>query len=113
MAPTPIPPDAADDAAVVQALAERYPVVRLLGRGRMGAVYLARDVALQRLVAVKVLLPEFAADPERRELFRREALANARLAHPNIVPVYAVGEAAGFPYLVMRYVAGHSLAFRL
>ncbi|MGH7719831.1 MAG: serine/threonine-protein kinase [Gemmatimonadaceae bacterium] len=95
------------------ALDKRYTVVRLLGRGAMGVVYLARDRMLQRMVAIKTLLPEFGSDAGRREQFRREALTNARLAHPNIVPVYAVEESDGVAYLVMRYVHGYSLAYRL
>ncbi|MFL5581381.1 MAG: serine/threonine-protein kinase [Gemmatimonadaceae bacterium] len=95
------------------ALGPRYSIVRLLGRGGMGAVHLARDNALQRLVAIKTLLPEYASDPERRTTFRGEALSNARLAHPNIVPVYGVEERDGFVAMVMRYVHGPSLAYRL
>jgi serine/threonine-protein kinase len=95
------------------ALDKRYTLVRLLGRGAMGVVYLARDRRLQRLVAIKTLLPEFSGDPDRREQFRREALTNARLAHPNIVPVYSVEDPEGLLYLVMRYIHGQSLAYRL
>jgi serine/threonine-protein kinase len=98
---------------VRRAFAGRYPVVRLLGRGAMGAVVLARDNVLQRNVAIKVLLPELAEDPANRERFRQEVLTNARLEHPNIVPVYATGETEGLPYLVMRFVHGESLATRL
>jgi serine/threonine-protein kinase len=101
------------DAWVARAFAPRYPLVRLLGRGGMGAVYLARDNTLQRTVAIKMLLPELADDPARREQFHHEALTNARLAHPHIVPVHAVGDVDGIPFLVMRYVSGHSLAQRL
>ncbi|HJU64403.1 MAG TPA: serine/threonine-protein kinase [Gemmatimonadaceae bacterium] len=95
------------------ALDRRYTLVRLLGRGAMGVVYLARDRRLQRLVAIKTLLPEFSGDSERREQFRREALTNARLAHPNIVPVYSVEDPEGLLYLTMRYIHGQSLAYRL
>lgn len=95
------------------ALDNRYTLVRLLGRGAMGVVYLARDRRLQRLVAIKTLLPEFSGDPDRREQFRREALTNARLAHPNIVPVYSIEDPEGLLYLVMRYIHGQSLGYRL
>ena len=98
---------------LARALGPRYTIVRLLGRGGMGAVHLARDNALQRLVAIKTLLPEYAADEDRRATFRGEALSNARLAHPNIVPVYALEETPALTAMVMRYVHGHSLAFRL
>lgn len=98
-----------------RALGERYEVVRLLGRGGMGAVYLARENALDRLVAIKVLPPEAAggASSESRERFRREARTVAKLAHPNIVPLHAFSEADGLLYFVMGYVRGESLADRL
>jgi serine/threonine-protein kinase len=86
---------------------------RLLGRGGMGAVYLAHELALDRDVAIKVLPPEFAGAPELRERFRREARTAARLNHPNIVPLYTFGEVDGLMYFVMGYVAGESLAGRL
>ena len=98
---------------LARALGPRYTIVRLLGRGGMGAVHLARDNTLQRLVAIKTLLPEFGGDPERRATFRSEALSNARLAHPNIVPIYGIEEGEGFVAMVMRYVHGPSLAYRL
>ena len=91
----------------------QYQVVRELGRGGMGIVFLARDIALHRLVAIKVLREEFAASEEHRERFRREARMTARLSHPNIVPVHTFGEADRFVYIVMKYVHGESLAERL
>ena len=95
------------------ALAGRFSLVRLLGRGAMGAVYLAHDRTLQRWVAIKALLPELTDNPELREQFRREALANARLEHPNIVPIYAFVETADAAYSVMRYIRGPLLAYKL
>lgn len=95
------------------ALGGRYRVLRLLGRGGMGAVHLAREAALDRLVAIKTLPPDAAANPEARERFRREARTAARLAHPGIVPLFAYGEAGDTPYYVMGYVQGESLAARL
>ena len=91
----------------------QYQVVRELGRGGMGIVFLARDIALHRLVAIKVLRHEFAASDEHRERFRREARMTARLSHANIVPVHTFGEAEHFVYIVMKYVHGESLAERL
>ncbi len=78
----------------------------------MGAVYLAREPALDRAVAIKVLPPE-ASDSSSRERFRREARTAAKLTHPNIVPLHTFGEADGMMYFVMGYVQGESLADRL
>jgi serine/threonine-protein kinase len=91
-------------------LSEQYQVVREIGRGGMGIVFLARDIALHRLVAIKVLRQEFASSNEHRERFRREARMTARLSHPNIVPVHTFGEAGELVYIVMKYVHGESLA---
>jgi serine/threonine protein kinase len=94
-------------------LGEEYQVVRELGRGGMGVIFLARDVALHRLVAIKVLRHEFAHSAEHRERFRREARVAARLTHPNVVAVHTYGESPNLVYLVMRYVHGESLGVRL
>lgn len=97
-----------------KALEPSFILVRLLGAGGMGLVYLARDPALKRLVAVKVMSPGLAQDPEARARFQREAESVAAISHPNVVAIYAVGELAnGLPYLVMQYVDGMSLADRL
>jgi hypothetical protein len=79
------------------ALRGRYDVQRELGRGGMGIVYLAHEVALDRPVALKLLPPELAADAEWRERFVREAKTAARLSHPNILPVFAVHYATYAP----------------
>src|SRR3954462_14367781 len=94
-------------------LGHQFQGVRELGRGGMGVVFLARDIALHRLVAIKVLREEFAASEEHRERFRREARMTARLSHPNIVPGHTFGEADQFVYIVMKYVHGESLGERL
>jgi predicted Ser/Thr protein kinase len=94
-------------------LRDQFEVIRPLGRGGMGVVYLARERGLERLVAIKVLLPEVSATEESRERFRREARTAARLTHPNILPLYAFGEVGELAYLVMGYVRGESLADRL
>ncbi|MGH9409425.1 MAG: protein kinase domain-containing protein [Vicinamibacterales bacterium] len=96
-----------------RAIGFQYRIERLLGRGGMGAVYLAHELALDRDVAIKVLPPEQANTPELRERFTREARTAARLNHPNIVPLYTFGEVAGLMYFVMGYVNGESLADRL
>ena len=89
----------------------RYQVVRQLARGESGAVYLAREVALHRMVVVKVLRPEAGA--EAHERFRREARLGAQLAHPGIVPVFAFEERPRLSYLVMQFVPGITLAERM
>jgi serine/threonine protein kinase len=100
-------------AAVLRAaIGGQYEIVRLLGRGAMGAVFLAREKALEREVAIKVLPPEGSGD-DGQERFRREARIAARLTHPNIVPLHSFGEAAGVLYFVMGYVRGESLRSRL
>src|SRR5437899_9796505 len=96
-----------------QALAGEYSLERELGRGGMGIVYLAREVLLDRLVAIKVLPSELAAQPEVRERFLREARMAASLSHPNIVPIHRVGESKGFVFFVMSYVNGETLGERL
>jgi len=90
------------------AIADHYEIERELGHGAMATVYLARDVRLNRQVAVKVLLADlaFALGPER---FRREIDLATKLSHPHILPIYDSGEASGELYYVMPYVAGESL----
>lgn len=111
MSTTTAPDD--DFLALQDALAGQWSLERELGRGGMATVYLARDVSLDRPVAIKVLATEHAADPAMRARFEREAITSAGLSHPHIVPTYAVAEAAGRPYLVMGYIDGESLAQRL
>jgi serine/threonine protein kinase len=94
-------------------LGDNYQVVRELGKGAMGVVFLARDIALHRLVAIKVLKHDLALSEDHRERFRREARMTARLSHPNIVPVHTFVEAGEFVCIVMKYVHGESLAVRL
>lgn len=90
-----------------------YEIVALLGAGGMGIVYRARDERLQRDVAVKILPPGVLTDEAARRRFRKEALALAKLSHPNIAAVYDVGEQDGVDYLVMECVPGESLAAKL
>lgn len=94
------------------ALAGEYSLQREIGRGGMGVVYLARDVQLDRDVAIKVL-PTHLATTETRERFVREARTAAGLSHPHIVPIHRVGEAGGFVFFVMSYVEGETLGERL
>jgi serine/threonine protein kinase/Flp pilus assembly protein TadD len=86
-----------------------YSIVSKLGEGGMGAVYRATDTTLGRDVALKVLPPDVASDPERLERFRREARAVATLNHPNIVTIYSVEQAGGVPFLTMELVTGAPL----
>ncbi|MEP6991440.1 MAG: serine/threonine-protein kinase [bacterium] len=95
------------------ALAGEYSLERELGRGGMGVVYLARDVSLDRDVAIKVLPAHLAHDTEARERFVREARTAAGLSHPHIVPIHRVGESRGFVFFVMGYVEGETLGERL
>jgi eukaryotic-like serine/threonine-protein kinase len=94
---------------VAGTFANRYTVEGPIARGGMADVYLARDQVLDRLVAVKVLFPEFARDPSFVERFRREAHNAASLNHPNIVGVYDWGQEHGTYFIVMEYVDGQSL----
>jgi hypothetical protein len=113
--PVPSEPAAQGDlvrTALEAKLQAQYRIVRLLGRGGMGAVYLARDLALDREVAIKVVKTDSSAR-EIQDRLRREARTAARLSHPNIVPLHAFGEVEGMPYFVMGYVRGESLATRL
>ncbi|GAC1532346.1 MAG: Stk1 family PASTA domain-containing Ser/Thr kinase [Acidimicrobiales bacterium] len=89
---------------------DRYEPERLIARGGMAEVWLARDALLDRLVALKVLFPELSTDPNFVERFRREAQAAANLSHPNIVSVYDWGEADGTYFIVMEYVEGRPLS---
>jgi serine/threonine protein kinase len=87
-----------------------YELLAELGHGGMGVVYKARHLALDRLVALKMIRSGELADPVERERFEAEARAVARLSHPNIIQIYEVGEVEGRPFLALEYVPGQSLA---
>ncbi len=95
---------------VVAALGHQYDVESEVGRGGMSIVYRARDIRLNRTVAIKVLPPELAYDPAIRTRFTREAQTSAQLSHAHIVPIYDVGEREGIAYFVMALVSGGNLA---
>ena len=95
------------------AVVGRYSLERELGRGGMGVVYLAREVRLDRPVAIKLLPPDLAIRAALRERFLREARMAARLSQPNIVPIFSVDEAGDFVFYVMAYVDGETLAQRV
>jgi Protein kinase domain len=86
-----------------------YRLEAVIGRGGMGVVYLAEDLALERKVALKLLAPELSEDERFRARFHRESRLAAAIDHPNVVPIYDAGEAAGVLYIVMRYVEGTDL----
>jgi serine/threonine-protein kinase len=86
-----------------------FRVLRHLGHGGMGQVYLAEQISLKRKVALKILRPELAADPTSLQRFQHEATAVARATHANIVQVYAIGEADGMSYMALEYVEGRNL----
>jgi tRNA A-37 threonylcarbamoyl transferase component Bud32 len=93
------------------ALLPELEAVRALGRGATAEVLLAREPALQRLVAVKVLLAELAADSVARERFEREARSAARISHPHVTAIHRVGRTPdGRPFIVMEYIEGRTLA---
>ncbi len=100
-------------APLVDALSSRFAIERELGRGGMGVVFLARDLRLDRRVALKALPPLLAADVELRERFLREARTAAGLAHPSIVAVHEADEAGGIAYFAMGYIDGESLGDRV
>jgi serine/threonine-protein kinase len=91
----------------------RYEVVKVIGRGGMGVVLKALDPALNRVVAVKVLAPQWAGSPAARRRFEREARAAAGVHHENVIAIHDVDEVNGLPFLVMEYVHGTSLEERL
>ncbi len=103
------PPGSAADGGSVPG----YEILGALGQGGMGVVYRARQLGLNRVVALKMIRPHFVADPEALARFRAEAEAVARLQHPHIVGVYAWGEHRGAPYFALEYCPGGSLSAAL
>jgi hypothetical protein len=91
------------------AVGDHYAFEKVLGRGGMGIVFLAKDLVLERPVALKVLPPEFSADSRLVGRFHREARTAAKLDHPGIVPIHAVETTAGFHYFAMKYITGQSV----
>jgi hypothetical protein len=106
-------PTTSDVLELQQLLAGRYSIERELGRGGMGIVLLARDVALDRPVAIKLLPQHLATDPTGRARFLQEARTAAGLSHPNIVPIHVVEEHGPLVFFVMGYVEGETLRERV
>jgi len=90
-----------------------YRILKRLGSGGMGEVYLAEDTQLDRKIALKVLPPEFASDPNRMKRFVREAKAASAIDHSNIVHIYEINEVAGVNFIAMQYVEGETLASKI
>ncbi|MFZ4735585.1 MAG: protein kinase domain-containing protein [Bradymonadia bacterium] len=88
----------------------KYQVLEEIGRGGMGVVYRGHDLSLDRLVAIKVLPEQFNTDDEVIQRFKKEARAMATLDHPNVVPVYAIGQFRNFHYFVMKFLEGKTVA---
>jgi eukaryotic-like serine/threonine-protein kinase len=97
------------DVMIGKRLNDRYKIVKMIGGGGMANVYLARDIILERDVAVKVLRLDFSHNEEFIKRFRREAHSVTALSHPNIVNIYDIGEEEGIYYIVMEYIAGVTL----
>ena len=96
--------------ARLQRLVEgKYKIDRILGKGGMGAVFLAHDLTLEREVAIKVLPPDISMDEHIVKRFQQEAKTAAKLDHPNIIPIYRVESEGGLNYFVMKYIEGTSL----
>jgi serine/threonine protein kinase/Leucine-rich repeat (LRR) protein len=99
------PPQGPDEIARLA----HYRVLKVLGQGGMGVVFLAEDTRLKRTVALKTMRPEVAADPQHRQRFLREARAAAKVEDDHIAPIYDVGEERGVPWLAMPFLKGESL----
>src|SRR5882762_2414316 len=106
-------PISAEFLALQELLAGRYSIERELGRGGMGIVLLARDVALDRPVAIKLLPPHLATRPDERDRFLQEARTAAGLSHPNIVPIHLVESHGELVFFVMGFVDGETLRDRV
>lgn len=98
------------DPLIGRVLNDRYEILGIIGQGGMGAVYRGTQISVQREVAIKVILSDFARDPKNIKRFHREALATSKLTHPNIVYLHDFGQTHdGIPYIVMEYLKGKPL----
>src|SRR5574337_897434 len=92
-----------------QVLGGRYEILQLLGEGGMGAVYKARDLALDRVVALKVIRPEYASHPEILRRFKQELILARQVTHKNVIRIFDLGEADGIKFITMDYIDGQDL----
>lgn len=97
------------EAQIQSAISGKYKIRREVGKGGMAVVYEAEDLALERRVALKFLLPDFAQDDEVLERFRREGIVASKLEHPAIVPIYSIARADRFWYIAMKFIDGQNL----
>ncbi len=105
------PPHRSDtDDAPAHRMVGQYDLLECIGQGGMGVIYRARDVSLDRIVALKILREDLQTQPDVVTRFHREARAAARLNHPNIVQIYSVGHIDGLPYIAMEFVKGQPLS---
>src|SRR5690349_9375976 len=98
-----------DELAPGTLLAGRYEILQLLGRGGMGAVYKARDKELDRLVALKLIRPDLARNPEMVRRFKQELILARQVTHKNVIRIFDLGQADGIKFITMDFVAGHDL----
>src|SRR5579863_8460182 len=90
-------------------LADRYEILQLLGQGGMGAVYKARDTELERLVALKLIRPELASNPEILRRFKQELILAREVTHRNVIRIFDLGQAKGIKFITMEFVEGRDL----
>jgi predicted Ser/Thr protein kinase len=102
-------PGAAGEPFVGTLLAERYEILELLGQGGMGAVYKARDTELDRLVALKLIRPDLASNPEILRRFKQELILAREVTHRNVIRIFDLGQAKGIKFITMEFVEGRDL----
>src|SRR5947209_2955690 len=90
-------------------LGERYEILQLLGQGGMGAVYKARDIELERFVALKLIRPDLASHPEILRRFKQELILAREVTHRNVIRIFDLGQAQGIKFITMEYVEGRDL----
>jgi tetratricopeptide (TPR) repeat protein len=94
-------------------LGNRYQIMKILGEGGMGAVYQARDTELERTVALKVIRPELAGQPEILQRFKQELILARKITHRNVIRIFDLGEASGVKFITMEFIEGHDLKSEL